>query len=1816
MNKKIRFALFLVFVISVFACAGVTAYASTSSSISYNTYYQIYGKYYAGGLNSPYEPQKTSGDVQVSSASAAVNAEDYVIKGKNGFDFPFIRSFDSGASLDYDVYEREYNNKHRKAVGYIKDYISSADGKTYGIYFHNEKELMNAGSSFWGTAYNAKYCYYISMVTDYHDSAIKYTEKDDTFQLRYLESFYVLKRTSLEYVKNYIMMGHGWKISKPSMGVIDIDRDTDYANYYVIFQDKDGKAYYLMMCYEKIDGRMTFVNVTDIDGGNIGLKVNFVDPARYSITAHHPLGFDYSFILENVNGDKYYFTGGLNSLCTIQAVSDRYDNTYVITFNEDVMNVTDHEGNVYSCSPGGITKTTGDVVTELVKYDKQIINNDVRDPRGQYEIDNEIEFTVHKNSGNDTTISADEPCKTLYYIKQDYALNEFTQVGDTDCFIYMRFPYKIIEPNGLVKNFEYKLEDSWRMGQSPDYYDGNYFKVVKYTEQDGANIICRREYEPVIWLPGSRRNVYCYFSSNTEKLYDGDDLKKTVRTTYNDKSMVTTHENNLSGHTYQKNKYSYSRKNQLTDVDSELNINGVTGKTYQYYSYINNLPVISSKIESGLTYTYTHHADNYYLPSTTTYKKDDATTIKIESLLTDDGKSIGTENTYENDVLKSTVNYTYDSHGNVASVTKTVDGKTSTTTFTYAYAADGGHTVTETIGGITDADGNPCADITTSKTYDYRGNLVSATDANGGTTTMTYDMLNRMLSTHYPDGTSETYTYDTVNNITTMTARNGTVYKNFYDASGRLKSTCYVDETGDDAITSSYEYDGLGRISMFRRYRTDNNYTTARYEYNCLDQITSEKIYDKSDELVKTTTYAYSNTSDSNSRPIVRVEQTTTGDGGTYARNIRTYDYRNNLLTDTNKSGSDERTYTYTYDFLCNRLTVTNPLGKTDTTAYDYASRPISVTNAVGDSKIYEYDESGNLISETDFKGNATTYAYDTAARKISVTSPLDDEQNGLTKTYYDANGNVTKTAVQSNKKGNDVTFDITDYAYDCMNRVTSSAVHPTSDSTIYTQYEHDSLGNVTKQITGLTELLTDTSVIPEGASCITSLYDELGRLRKRADEETVTTFNSNLYKHDRIGNIMYERTPNGSLIFYRYDCFDNLQKIENGNNIFAENTYDIMGRRKSMTDETGTTNYEYNAFGELTNEAKNGTIKSYTYDSAGRRTGFTLTDGGRVLKNLTYTYDDLGRMTSVSDGTDTTSYSYDANSNLVARSLNGTVYQTNEYNNANLPKRMTIVGDSSTSDLWRYTYTYTANGNVSTYNDSTTGTHIYKYDPCGRLISDRLLDSGAHRYLDTYTYDNRGNIAGYLHEYDIDLADMTDEMTYTYDISNRIVSSTDGTNNFTYEYDDNGNMLSVSKNGEKTREYAYNKINNLVSSTVDGVTTTYAYNGDRLRESKTTNGVTTRHIYDGTDVVVDVTGDTTTNFVRGIGLIYSENMTTGDKRKYALNAHGDVAKRINADGTAEKFNYRAYGIGIVGTPDPFGYCGEYTDSETGLIYLRNRYYDPELGRFINVDPIFSGANWYAYCSGNPVRYADPSGLEYIVVSGSEENTRYKYNFIEPAIKKIKDLKSNNDGEWITWIVSKTAYSEEALANMNNIAYELGVGFVTIDSAAEFQNYVNSQSTNSWELSQARISDPIKKAVFFSHGIEGSVELGYGQSNQGDLSINQGIIGGMSSSAFDDYPSSWFYSCNSATGGSNSVAKKWSDVSGGITGGYIGKTTYEYIMYPKEYNKIKKIYSKRMREFDEKIDLLRSVYGFCKDGSYNYPIPSKDTIQCTYVRSR
>ena len=59
---------------------------------------------------------------------------------------------------------------------------------------------------------------------------------------------------------------------------------------------------------------------------------------------------------------------------------------------------------------------------------------------------------------------------------------------------------------------------------------------------------------------------------------------------------------------------------------------------------------------------------------------------------------------------------------------------------------------------------------------------------------------------------------------------------------------------------------------------------------------------------------------------------------------------------------------------------------------------------------------------------------------------------------------------------------------------------------------------------------------------------------------------------------------------------------------------------------------------------------------------------------------------------------------------------------------------------------------------------------------------------------------------------------------------------------------------------------------------------------------------------------------------------------------------------------------------NPFRYCAEYYDSETEFIYLRARYYSPDLQRFISEDPIRFAENWYAYCGNMPIIYVDKTG--------------------------------------------------------------------------------------------------------------------------------------------------------------------------------------------------------------------------------------------------
>ena len=147
-------------------------------------------------------------------------------------------------------------------------------------------------------------------------------------------------------------------------------------------------------------------------------------------------------------------------------------------------------------------------------------------------------------------------------------------------------------------------------------------------------------------------------------------------------------------------------------------------------------------------------------------------------------------------------------------------------------------------------------------------------------------------------------------------------------------------------------------------------------------------------------------------------------------------------------------------------------------------------------------------------------------------------------------------------------------------------------------------------------------------------------------------------------------------------------------------------------------------------------------------------------------------------------------------------------------------------------------------------------------------------------------------------------------------------------------------------------------------------------------NGEYTGYVWNGSNLAAETNDSAVTNtYTYGVGGIVSANMN-GVTSLYLKNVHGDVVGMTDAAGIIQK-TYRYDAFGNEQTKDendqnPFRYCGEYYDGETGNTYLRNRYYSPNIGRFITEDPIRDGMNWYIYANNNPVIRIDPSGNSWI----------------------------------------------------------------------------------------------------------------------------------------------------------------------------------------------------------------------------------------------
>ena len=380
---------------------------------------------------------------------------------------------------------------------------------------------------------------------------------------------------------------------------------------------------------------------------------------------------------------------------------------------------------------------------------------------------------------------------------------------------------------------------------------------------------------------------------------------------------------------------------------------------------------------------------------------------------------------------------------------------------------------------------------------------------------------------------------------------------------------------------------------------------------------------------------------------------------------------------------------------------------------------------------------------------------------------------------------------------------------------------------------------------------------------------------------------------------------------------FDVLASMTSAAGTTVNYAYDLADNILSISVNGNTTSYTYDQLNRLTKVVNGVSAAEYFYDNAGRRTLTKTSHNLGTISTTSYTYNYAGSITSL--------YNYDWSGELISQ----------------------------------FTYTYDTNGNVLTeYDSAANKTTTYTYDILGRLVSE--IGGGSSRY---YTYDVAGNRQKAI-------VDTTITIRYNYDNDGRLISENRSNGqmgtSITYSYDANGNLISKSIGVKKTT-YAFDVWGNMIS----GAKGTYTYNAQGLRTSKTVNGET----IDFTLVGGNVWSDGTYNYVWGAELI------TNGSVYYVYNAHGDVIQLLDADGNLIKtYDYDAYGNELTrdqNDSNPFRYCGEYYDTETGFIYLRARYYDPNTGRFISQDPAHDGLNWYAYCGDNPVNYFDTMGLSF-----------------------------------------------------------------------------------------------------------------------------------------------------------------------------------------------------------------------------------------------
>jgi len=741
----------------------------------------------------------------------------------------------------------------------------------------------------------------------------------------------------------------------------------------------------------------------------------------------------------------------------------------------------------------------------------------------------------------------------------------------------------------------------------------------------------------------------------------------------------------------------------------------------------------------------------------------------------------------------------------------------------------------------------------------------------------------------------------------------------------------------------------------------------------------------------------------------------------------RTFDGNGNITS----INTDGVTTSFAYDSQGNISTATLPRSL----SYSYSNYkrgiPQSESQPEGISTPRVVSDAGNVTSAVDGDGYTRTYAYDGLNRVTSVGFPAGSavsisygsnsksvSRGGLTEsTSYDGFGRSTSISLGGINRT---------YSYDALGRKTFES-NPGSSSG--TSYQYDVLDRVTR----ITNADNTYVSISYGAGTKT-VTDERGK---------VTTYSYRSYGDPQRQFLMSISAPDTSMNVSLTRNSKDLVTAATQGGFTRSYGYNSNYYLVSITNpETGTTSYGRDIAGNMTSRSVGSSgATSYGYDGQNRLTSVSYPGTTPSVSN---TYNRRGRLTSSNSSAATHTYGYDANGNLTADSVtvdgvtfnSGYAYnaidqlssvtyprsgRTVSYSPNALGRPTQVSGYISAISYWpsgQINQINYANGTVTTYGQNSrlwpssfatqkgSSSYInssYSYDGVGNLTA--ISDSIDNSYARTLGYDNVNRLTsisgpwgsgtiGYNGASNITSQSFgSSSLSYSYDSQNRL-TATSGSRATSFSYDSYGNAL-----GNGTSSFSYNGVPNLVCvNCASGVNKIqYTYDANNSRVTTLIGGIKTYEISDQKgNQLIEFTPSQSNKLVEYIYLggkrVAQTQSDTGVTTYFHNDASGTPLVSTDASGNVSwKENYRPYGQRLNNQPssssNKLWFTGKPYDSTSGLSYMGARYYDPQIGRFMGIDPQgfdpenLQSFNRYAYANNNPYRFVDPDGRSPIDVA-------------------------------------------------------------------------------------------------------------------------------------------------------------------------------------------------------------------------------------------